>query len=242
MLRSVILFIVLLGFSHVTHANVQIDINGSVYSYDSNPRLDQVLAPVADQDDWYWPNAQLFDLSRSAIEAQRNILIQRLINKGTTNNRLSGDYQKLINDIQSWRLADRIQINIDFDLARISLANNPKIENGNYLLTLSKRPEQLHIFGAVAAPRTITYPENTCIDEILTGIMRLDIADNSFVYLISPTGNVEKVPVAYWNKACAVPMPGSSIYIPIQEYQWLKSAALINQQVTSLAVNRIRVP
>lgn len=242
MIKGFIIGLASLCIFNVSYAAVQIHINGVAYVHDALPRLDHVLMPVAAQEQWHWPSSQLFNLESAAIETQRDTLIQLLSDEGTVNAQISGDYQTLINEIKRWPLADRIQIDIDFDLARYSLAHNPRFVSGNYLLTLSERPNQLFIFGAVASPSTIDYAENTCVDKIISNIARLKIASLSYVYLISPAGDIQKAPIAHWNSSCVVPAPGSSLYIPIHEHQWSKTAYSLNQQVISLALNRIQVP
>lgn len=241
LIRCVIIWAVIC-LSMATHANVLININGSNYSYNENPRLEQVLAPIALQSNWYWPSAQLFDLDDANIELKRDELIQLIKQDAAANVEFANDYQILIEQIQTWTLADRVNIDIDFDLARFSIEHNPKFENGRYLLTVSTRPERVYIFGAVKEAGYRDFSENTCVTNVLAKIERLDSADTNSLYLISPNGNVEKAPIAYWNRACVVPMPGSLIYVPIQESSWSADMAQMNKMVTSLALNKVQVP
>jgi hypothetical protein len=221
-------------------AQVQVQINKDVYNFDLAPRLAEVLTPIANSAEWYWPSAQLYNLNAASIEKQRQTLIQQLRNDSSANEAKQEAYEALINQLSAWRLADRIQIKIDFDLARVSPAQNPKFDNGEYLLRLSTRPSTFEVFGAVMRPSTLKVTNNTCIRDILADVIRLQSADHNQVYIISPTGQIEIAPIAYWNHRCVVPMPGSSLYIPLQENQWFEHASIINQQVASLALNRIR--
>ncbi|WP_371195225.1 capsule biosynthesis GfcC family protein [Glaciecola sp. SC05] len=241
MFRAVSLFFLLMccSLSNPSHANVQVEINGGVYVFEGNPRLAEVLAPLAQQQNWYWPSAQLFNLELSSVEKQRHELLQDLKDEATTDGVVNPNYQMLISEISNWRLADRIQIEIDFELARFSLAANPRFENGNYLLHLAQRPKYIYVFGAVQIPATLSSPDNQCLHSVIKDMVRLDIADPSYVYLILPTGKIEKVAVAYWNRGCVIAMPGSLVYVPIRESQWFNTAKIINQKVTALALNRV---
>ena len=230
--------LLLLANIQLCFAQVDISINDKNIIYDANPRLAEVLETVANDMPWYWPSAQLFKLKVTEVELQRQALIKLLEqNEGSDEQAIA--HRTLMKQIKSWHLGDRISIKIDYDLARYSLNYNPRIENGKYLLTLSKRPTKLEVFGAVAAPISITYVENKCVKDLLNSITRLENADLNQVYIIAPTGKIDIAPVAYWNHHCVIPMPGSAIYIPLQENQWFEHAKIINQKVSSLALNRI---
>jgi hypothetical protein len=229
----------LLCIANVSQANVNIQINQTQYSYLTQPRLNEILTPIEAAANWYWPSAQLFNLDKTAVEEQRQALISLLSNYAKQNDDSRATYAALIQQLQNWRLADRIQIKIDFELTRFSLEHNPRFEDGDYLLKLSTRPKNLYIFGAIDAPIVKTFSENSCLQDLLTDVNRLANADLNQVYLISPSGSVQSVPIAYWNSRCVVAMPGSSIYVPLQENQWFKQAKVINRQVASLAINRI---
>jgi flagellar biosynthesis protein FliQ len=60
---------------NVSVAQVQVQINEDVYSFNLAPRLAEVLTPVANSNEWYWPSAQLYNLNAVAIEKQRQTLI-----------------------------------------------------------------------------------------------------------------------------------------------------------------------
>lgn len=232
-----VLFTLVLAFN--LHAQVRVKINKSVYQYDANPRLADVLVPTFGVSQWYWPSAQLFRLNSTDYEATRNSLIALLSKDNTASKNVLKAHQHLLSQINEWQLADRVQIEIDFERARYSLAHNPQFEAGEYLLKLSERPKSLFIFGAVATPQTIEHVDNQCIQETIKDIERYVGADLDKIFIISPNGKIEPAAIAYWNERCVVPMPGSSIYIPLQENQWFKKAALINKQMASLSVNRI---
>jgi len=221
-------------------AEVELILNNTHYSFPTNPRLVDALNPIALQEQWYWPQSKLFKTNTNRSQVLRGQIIKMLRIESASNNTRKSSYQNLINQINAWKVADRVNINIDFELARISLSDNPRFEDGQYRMILSKRPTQLHVFGAVNSAVDLPYPNNTCLKDILSNVSLADIADNSHVYLISPQGKAEKFPSAYWNsELCTMPMPGSSIYVPLQESLFSKVPSTINTQIAELAVNRI---
>jgi len=227
----------ILAFS--VQAQVKVTLNKTIYQYDATPRLADVLVPAFGVAQWYWPSSQLFRLNSTDYEATRDSLIALLSKDNTASKNVLKAHQHLLGQINEWQLADRVQIEIDFERARYSLAHNPQFEAGEYLLTLSERPKSLFIFGAVATPKSIVYEDNQCIQETIKGIQRYVGADLDKVFIISPDGKIAPATIAYWNKRCVVAMPGSSIYVPLQENQWFQKAAMINQQMALLSVNRI---
>ncbi|MEP4892434.1 MAG: capsule biosynthesis GfcC family protein [Aliiglaciecola sp.] len=226
-----------LGFSSYVHSQVEVTVDNKVLSFVENPRLSQVLEPIDLKPNWYWRSAQLFKLDSDLAENNKRNLIDQLISVSQSND--STALTPLISQIESWQLAQRIDIHIDYDLARFVLRYNPLFEDGKYELKLTKRQSSLFIFGAVSQPQTLAYENNQCIETIVAKIDKLEIADANFVYAIQPDGVIRKLPIAYWNQECQQVMPGSQLYIPLAEFQWFSENTQLNQLVAELAVNRI---
>ena len=164
-----------------------------------------------------------------------NVLKAEKANQESNNS----SYENIINQIGSWELADRIKVEIDFELARISAQHNPRLESGEYQLILSERPSNLYIFGAIEKPINTHYIDNTCVKDILSSLKFMHLADLSFIYIISPRGKVGKYGIANWNNECVLPMPGSTIYIPLQERLFSNQEKIINRKIVELATNRV---
>lgn len=237
------LFIIFL-ISIVCQANakasdVNVQINDKTYQYVDSPRLTNVLEPVAFEKQWYWSNAKLFNLDSGEINALRDRLIVSLDNIQASSGNITNAYSQLAQQVKSWKLAHRINIRIDYDLARYTLKNNPIFEAGNYLITLSERPKHIKIFGAVSKPLSKDYQNNTCVHDVLKNVKLSDEADKSIVYLIESSGVVQKAPIAYWNKNCVIAKPGSMVYVPLEEDQIFKQNSELNLAIVHLAKNRI---
>jgi hypothetical protein len=216
-----------------------VQISDNTYQFDGTPRLSSVLEPIAFDKNWYWPGAKLFMLNNSNINVAREQLITSLENIQKSSDNHDMEYSKLIEQIKNWSLASRVNIVIDYDLARYSLKNNPVFEPGNYLLQLSEPPKYVKIFGAVSNPVNKEYQNNTCVHELLKNIAMSDQADKSIVYIIDGSGSVKKAPIAYWNRECVVPKRGAMIYVPLQEGQYFTQNNDLNKAIIHLAINRI---
>lgn len=237
-----ILFVIgTLSFPASSLAEVELTINTTVYSYSSNPRLSDALAPVAFQQSWYWPNTQLFRSNTSKAQELRKQIVKTLAIHSNENEKPQSIYSSIVDQLESWEVADRIAIEIDYELSRISPKNNPLMENGLYRILLSKRPTNIQVFGALNKELNLPYNNNTCVEDIMSKITVSDSADKSYIYLISPQGKIERAPISYWNSKCTIPMPGSMLYVPLQESLFSKVHNKINNQILALAVHRVNI-
>jgi hypothetical protein len=107
-------------------ASVTVAVGKEQYIFSHEPRLIEILAPIANQRDWYWPGAVLFEEDGSQLEKTRQLLLNNL---STLFNRYQSEKPNLALSIKqlkitisSWCLARRLPIAIDYDLARIVAA------------------------------------------------------------------------------------------------------------------------
>lgn len=220
-------------------AKVEVTIADQIYTYDANPRLSDVLKPIALKNDWYWASAAIFKLESNDMTPIRIQAIQKLAQLGQQDKANRANYQNVIDQLKSWKLANRIGSEIDYEMARIRLNKNPAFENGKYFISLSTRPKYVHVNGAITKQVSLNFEENTCVEAYLEQISLLDIASKDFVYVIQPNGSLRSVGVAYWNKQCVLIMPGSQIYVPLVESPIFSDIATLNKSVTKLLSNRI---
>jgi hypothetical protein len=87
--------LLLLSIPIFSFANVTITINETQYHYSDNPRLTEVLEPIAGEN-WYWPAATLFRLNDKKIEKSREQAISALASL-TDNSLLFDDYRPAAN-------------------------------------------------------------------------------------------------------------------------------------------------
>lgn len=225
----------------LVNAEVTVSINNTPFTYAKNPRMTEVLAPVALTENWYWPNSKLFRTNGTqAIQSQQKI-VDMLKSNVSLHDEHSQAYQNIAQQISNWKILDRVLLKIDFDLARTSSSNNPLFENDDYRLLLSVRPTSIYVFGAIEEALVLPYANNKCVHDMIANLRLSSIADNSHVYVISPEGNIVKTSTAYWNNQCNVVKPGSVIFIPIQEDILRKNYQYMNVKIAELSVNRAQM-
>ena len=224
-------------------AKVSVMINQQPYVFTNEPRLVDVLAPMAAQQNWYWPAAAIYEMENSELEQTRQRVLKQLSTLAKA--QLPKDPQnifaieQLAADIASWTLARRLPIAIDYDLARIEAAANPQFTQGNYLLRLTLRPKVVHVWGAVNYSQHLAHQAHADVSQYNTEQSLTDLADKDYVIIIQADGAVVKAPLAYWNKAHQEVMPGGQLFVPFKESLFSPELSKINQQILKLAVNRV---
>lgn len=224
-------------------AKVTVTINHQAFEFDHNPRLVEVLAPVAIEQNWYWPSAVLFEDTNNELETTRQLLLNNLSNLSQAyeadNAKLAESIEELKATIASWRLAKRLPIKVDFDLARIVAAENPQLPNGDYILELDERKNTVQLFGAVHKTNQLNHQGHADASQYITDQLRSELANKDYVILIQADGQKIMAPVAYWNKKHQEIMPGSQIFVPFKESLLQPELNLLNQQIVTLALNRL---
>ncbi|MFQ3235851.1 MAG: hypothetical protein ACI9C4_001414 [Paraglaciecola sp.] len=231
-----------LAFNSAT-AEVTVKVNQQQYVYEHEPRLVEVLTPLAVQQNWYWPAATVYQTDNSNLEDTRQAVLNQLsilakaqLSKNAQN-KLA--LEQLATDITRWTLARRLPIAIDYDLARIKAAANPQFTHGNYILRLTTRSKVVHILGALNYSQQVAHLPNGDVGDYTTKKSMTNLADKDYMVVIQADGTVIKAPVAYWNKTHQEVMPGSQLFIPFKESLFSPELSKVNQQIIELAVNRV---
>jgi hypothetical protein len=223
-----------------SYATVEITLNNTFYQFENQPRLDEVLAPIALQQSWYWPATSLYRLNNSDIEQLRVALLQQIDElKLHVAPVLQTELTALQLQLKSWQLAERIAITIDYDLARAQAPFNPRFEPGVYKLQLFTRPTTVVFWGAVQKTLTLSHSGATAVAEYLPALQRSAFADNSTVFIIQPNGQIIETGVASWNRQHSEAMPGAQVFIPFASDWFSSDMNKLNKNLLALALHRV---
>lgn len=241
-MKQLFLFIALCTFLSNAVAAINVDVNGQQFRYLNPVRLSLVLRQFADKGDWYWPACTIYNADATEIEAKRQAVIKQidaLVYELRPRDEKAIALAALRRQVESWTLAKRLPVSVNYDAARLDIKQNPMLQEGNYLLRLTGRPGVVWMSGMVKTPGAYEYQSSRSPYHYASGIAMRDYADPDFVYVISPEGDISKHNIAYWNKSYAQIIPGSQIYAPL--FTWLLSPDVdeLNQAVVELAVHRV---
>lgn len=240
MLRGLIFSALLIA--PAVYGTVTVEINGSHYQFDTNPRLNEVLAPVALQSNWYWPAAALYRLDSSEPEQLRQQVLQQIAQlkqHNAADSDLVTTLQSLERQVAAWRLAKRIAKPIDYDFARVRPDLNPRFDNGVYLLQLKQRPGNVYLFGALNSEMTVTHRGAAPAADYMLSAQPTALANLAELVLLQPDGKVQTAGAAYWNHAHIEAMPGAQVFIPLQSQLFSSQLDILNQRLLELASHRV---
>ncbi|QJR81024.1 hypothetical protein CA267_009665 [Alteromonas pelagimontana] len=223
-------------------ADVLLTINNQQYRYLKPVRLSQALAPVALGNNWYWPASAIYKLNDPAVEKMRFKVIAAIDDLALDLQPQDEDavaLRALRQQIENWQLAKRILTPIHYDAARLNIAQNPLITDGQYIVKLTTRPSVVHVSGLVTLPGEYEFQPMSSPFHYVKGISLRDNAEPDYIYAVDPKGNVDKVGVAYWNRNYQALMPGSQIFVPLFTYILSPEVDELNRQIAQLAVHRV---
>jgi hypothetical protein len=245
MIKSILISLLLIGsltLSIVT-ASVTVTVKQQNYVFAHEPRLVEVLAPIANQKNGYWPATTLYQADDIQLEKTRQLVINSLT---TLTKRYQAEDPEIVQSLEqlqttitNWRLARRLPIIIDYDLARIMTAANPQLPEGNYILNFFPRKNTVQLFGAVNRTSHIPHQAHADVSQYITSQSLTYLADKDYATLIQADGREITVPIAYWNKKHQEVMPGSQLFVPFKQSLFHPEFASINRQIITLALNRV---
>ena len=110
---------------------------------------------------------------------------------------------------------------------------------GNYTLWVGGQPTDVTLFGLISRPGKQPFMPGRDVASYLEEQHRLSGADRSYAWVIYPDGRTQKVPVAYWNKRHVEPMPGSIIFVGLDDAFWSSEPEALNVDILHTLTQRI---
>lgn len=223
-------------------ATVEVQINQQQFSYSDPVRLAQVLEPVSGSRDWYWPASAIYSTDDDSAEQLRNQLLSQLTMLKADMEPSDSVYKVLSSiemQVKAWKLATRVVRPINYDAARLNSAENPQLNHGSYLIRLMTRPDSVHLVGAVTRSGDYAHKSQVSTPDFLSSVSMMNGAEHDFVYVISPSGDVSRVGIAYWNGTYNQLVPGSQVIVPVFSSIFSPSLAKFNDNLAQLAVHRV---
>lgn len=221
-------------------AKVAVTVDQQTLMFDSAVRLDAVLAVTAKERSVFWPAAALY-LANDADVAQLHSTVLGLLDK--LGQEAAPEQQVLLRqltaEVNSWQLAKRLPLKIDLDLARLSLAANPLLQEEQYLLRLPTRPKHIYVFGAITnAGRVLPHQAVTSVQNYLRLVTRQS-ADHNQLTVIQADGRV--IPVALYGseRSYQEVQPGGVLFVPFKSSLFDKEFTELNRLLVELVAYRV---
>jgi hypothetical protein len=214
--------------------------NSAPLQLKSRPRLEQLLQQLQPADDLYWPAARFYrndPLRHYGFERMRRELLLQLgeIKRLAGKDAVPEDFTSLI---RTARLAAPVALQLDPDAVAAKEELNKQLDNGDYILRVGKRPKELEIVGFAGLSRQAHHYASS-VRDYTSGLNFSALADQSVVYLLSPSLTVTAAGRAIWNESPEQIRPGTLLYIPVDESALGADFQGINQQIIRLLQHRV---
>ena len=138
----------------------------------------------------------------------------------------------LLQLLASFTVTGRLEAQLDPDWVRIRSELNPPLV-GNYRLWLAHRHPVVEFYGLVSGPDVVPLRPGQGVDGYLNSRELYSGADREWAYLCQPNGQVQRVPVAYWNRLHREPMPGAAIFVGFAEEALPPHLADLNRRIAT---------
>lgn len=224
---------------------VQVQLDDQWLQFTERPRLLDVLQYAAIDSTTYWPAASLHQ-SDDDMQAKHAQFLQQLLQlrddyRAKNQQQKANAIQLLYIQVRQWQLARRVPLSIDLDKARTQLAANPRLDSGDYRLTIGPRPKVIYPVGLYQESAPMPHQRATPAREYLVPGYRLPLADRNYVLVVQPDGTVTQVGVAYWNRHYHELQPGAQLLIPFAPRALPRRYRHLNNDLIELALHRVVV-
>ncbi|EOL8959152.1 capsule biosynthesis GfcC D2 domain-containing protein [Cronobacter dublinensis] len=188
----------------------------------------------------WWLGAVISERQASVeAQAKHQVLLSRLASLAAEEGGEDGAaINRVRQQLQAMKVTGRQRVILDPDRVRVRAKNNPPLE-GDYELWVGQQPSTITLTGLISSPGKKIFTPGKPVTDYLDEVSRLSGAERSYAWLIQPTGRVEKVPVAYWNKRHVEPMPGSILYVGFADHTFTSAYDGLNEQIISSLTHRI---
>ena len=242
MLRTFCVLFCLLSCPVTAATAVTFNVAGQIYTFDQPVRLATVLSIVEQKPTQYWANAAVYELNAPEIVQQQADILQQLAALIREQSKGSSEYRQLsafYQEIGSWQLMRRLNVIVDYDQARLNPARNPQFNSGEYYIRFKDRSQVIRLSGMVAQATTLPFKTEYTVTDYIDHVVVAASAHRDFAYLLEPDGDVRKLGIAYWNRQHVQPMPGSEIFIPLQDELFFDRIGPLNDKIAQLMMHRM---
>ena len=222
-------------------ADVTFNIAGQLFGFEQPVKLAGILSIVKDKPT-YWANAAVFELNDRKVEQMRAEVLTELAQLIRDTSPGSHDYKVLsrwYSEIGSWRMMRRLNITVDYDQARLNPKRNPQFNEGDYYIRLKPRTPSITLSGMVKKPLSLAFDTELTVADYVDNAELSEDAHRDYVYVLEPNGKVTKVGIAYWNRQFYQPMPGSEIFVPLQDSLFFDRIDDLNNRIAHLMIHRM---
>jgi len=202
--------------------------------------LAQLTTQPALMDAVWWRGAVIAERNASAA-AQRQQQ-QTLADLRAWQAQSSGDRAAAIGEVlrqlSAVKVTGRQFVSLDPDEIRLHSESNRRLE-GRYDLWLTPPSDGVWLLGALRGAGKVSWQPGQTVRDYLAQHQPLSGAENSYATVIAPSGDTQRVPVAYWNQRHREVAPGSIIWLGFSSWSLPDAYDDLNQRMISVLTHRV---
>lgn len=240
----------LLGIPLCSQANVTV--NGQVrtpvnVTYAPGMRLLDIISKAQPNPDNYWLAAAW--MHQPLVEQQTRLKVGvlfdlKMLQRGAllnNNEDLAFLASKLHEYVNLLPVTGRKVANLDPVALEVNFAHNYLV-NDTDRVVYQPRTDRVNVIGAVIESCRLPYQPMQEAREYLEQCPQLKEADTEFLWLISPRGTYEHIPIAAWNRKDGVyAVAGSTILVPIRNKNPDLPTPDLNEQLAQFLATQLLV-
>ncbi|MGG7445865.1 capsule biosynthesis GfcC D2 domain-containing protein [Kosakonia oryzendophytica] len=190
--------------------------------------------------DSWWPGAVVSERQATiAQQARHQVLLERLSSLAADeSDNAAAAINALRRQLQAVKVTGRQIVPLDPDYIRLHRLSNRPLQ-GEYTLWVGPQPGTISVVGLISSPGKKPFTPGRDVVSYLDDMDLLSGAERSYAWVIYPTGQTQKVPVAYWNRRHVEPMPGSVIFVGFAPGLWSNVYDELNADILESLTHRI---
>lgn len=209
------------------------------------PTLDSlVVNNPALQGNIWWPGVAIAEQNATRIQQQKQQqLLARLaalssVLRQKDDALLAATVDSVRSQLAELKVIGRQLVPLDPDMIRL----HPELDrrlSGEYQLYIAAEPRSVRLFGALAPHGKRDFLPGKDVSDYFTGLQHLEGAEHDTAWIITPQGDVQPVPIAYWNRRHNEMTPGSLLFLGVAVSALPEDFKDINEQIISLLTHRM---
>ncbi|MCW1873231.1 capsule biosynthesis GfcC family protein [Erwinia sp. INIA-01] len=206
--------------------------------------LAQLVSSPALQGKTWWPGTVIGEKLATAVALRQQQEVVARLQAWRDNLRSDNDLaeaavvENVRQQIASLKVTGRQLVNLDPDWVRTRPQANRRLA-GEYSVYTVAKPTSVRLAGAVDGAGTTPWVAGRPVADYLESRAHQSGAERNVALVISPSGEVTEVPVAYWNRRHVELAAGSTIFIGFSSWALPSDLADLNQQIVSVLTHRI---
>lgn len=187
-------------------------------NYEQPVRLEQVFKDAIAQSKTTSPTEyllanKLFNLDKAEQSEQlKQQVLDQLNALQLKNQKYKTSSDILTNQIESWEVSYREDLNLDFDVIRTQPSANPML-SGDFALVSEKRSSWISVEGVMSKPQNLKFKSHLNLHDYIGQVDSLSSANPSYAWVIYPDGNTVRAGYAQWNEESIQLTPNTVVFL-----------------------------